>query len=125
MTAGTGTFPDRDGGAAGLAGPGVLAGNRQSASPARSHDRDDGQTPQPGFVSAWVNAFTTFDQGHGFAVNLVVVVALAVTGAVFLSGRPRLIGPVLARFTVLCLANWVLVEDLGYLRRPEHPSPTA
>jgi cytochrome oxidase Cu insertion factor (SCO1/SenC/PrrC family) len=73
------------------------------------------QTPQPGFLSAWVNAFTTFDEGHGFAVNLVVVVALAVTGAAFLSGRPRLIRPVLIGFAVLCLADWVLVEDLGFL----------
>ncbi len=85
--------------------PGTLAGMTAAMA----------QTPQPGFLSAWVNAFTTFDQGHGFAVNLVVVVALAVTGAVFLSGRPRLIGPVLAGFTVLCLADWVLVEDLGFL----------
>jgi cytochrome oxidase Cu insertion factor (SCO1/SenC/PrrC family) len=73
------------------------------------------QTSQPGFLSAWVNAFTTFDEAHGFAVNLVVVAALAVTGAVFLSGRPRLIRPVLAGFTVLCVADWVLVEDLGFL----------
>jgi cytochrome oxidase Cu insertion factor (SCO1/SenC/PrrC family) len=73
------------------------------------------QTPQPGFLSAWVNAFTTFDQAHGFAVNLVVVAVLAVTGAAFLSGRPRVIRPVLAGFAVLCLADWVLVEDLGFL----------
>jgi cytochrome oxidase Cu insertion factor (SCO1/SenC/PrrC family) len=73
------------------------------------------QIPQPGFLSAWINAFTTFDEAHGFAVNLVVVAALAVTGAVFLSGRPRLIQPVLAGFTVLCLADWVLIEDLGFL----------
>jgi cytochrome oxidase Cu insertion factor (SCO1/SenC/PrrC family) len=73
------------------------------------------QTPQPSFLAAWVNAFTTFDQAHGFAVNLVVVAALAVTGAAFLSGRPRLIRPVLAGFTVLCLADWVLIEDLGFL----------
>jgi cytochrome oxidase Cu insertion factor (SCO1/SenC/PrrC family) len=73
------------------------------------------QTPQPGFLSAWVNAFTVFDEAHGFAVNLFVVAALAVTGAAFLSGRPRLIGPVLIGFTVLCLADWVLIEDLGFL----------
>ena len=48
-------------------------------------------------------------------MNLFVVAALAVTGAAFLSGRPRLIGPVLVGFTVLCLADWVLVEDLGFL----------
>jgi cytochrome oxidase Cu insertion factor (SCO1/SenC/PrrC family) len=85
--------------------PGTLAGMTGSMA----------QTSQPGFLSAWVNAFTTFDEAHGFAVNLVVVAALAVTGAAFLSGRPRLIRPVLAGFTVLCLADWVLVEDLGFL----------
>ena len=73
------------------------------------------QTPQPGFLSAWVNAFTTFDEAHGFAVNLFVVAALGVTGAVFLSGLPRLIRPALIGFTVLCLADWVLIEDLGFL----------
>ena len=72
-------------------------------------------TSQPGFLAAWVNAFTAFDEAHGFAVNLFVVAALAVTGAVFLSGRPRLIRPVLIGFTVLCLADWVLIEDLGFL----------
>jgi cytochrome oxidase Cu insertion factor (SCO1/SenC/PrrC family) len=73
------------------------------------------QTSQPGFLSAWINAFTTFDEAHGFAVNLFVVAALAITGAVFASGRPRLIRPVLIAFTVLCLADWVLIEDLGFL----------
>jgi cytochrome oxidase Cu insertion factor (SCO1/SenC/PrrC family) len=85
--------------------PGTLAGMTQQMA----------QTSQPGFLSAWVNAFTTFDEAHGFAVNLFVVAALAATGAVFLSGRPRLIGPVLVGFTMLCLADWVLIEDLGFL----------
>ena len=48
-------------------------------------------------------------------MNLVAVAALAITGAAFLSGRPRLIRPVLIGFTVLCLADWVLIEDLGFL----------
>ena len=85
--------------------PGTLAGMTQTMA----------GTPQPGFLSAWINAFTTFDEAHGFAVNLVVVAALAITGAAFLSGRPRLIRPVLIGFTVLCLADWVLIEDLGFL----------
>ncbi len=72
-------------------------------------------TPQPHVLSTWITAFTGFDEAHGFAVNLFVVAALAVTGAVFLTGRPRLIRPVLIGFTVLCLADWVLIEDFGFL----------
>jgi cytochrome oxidase Cu insertion factor (SCO1/SenC/PrrC family) len=72
-------------------------------------------TPQPHVLSSWITAFTGFDEAHGFAVNLLVVAALAVTGAAFLSGRRRLIGPVLAGFVVICLADWVLVEDFGFL----------
>jgi cytochrome oxidase Cu insertion factor (SCO1/SenC/PrrC family) len=85
--------------------PGTLAGMTATMA----------QTPQPGFLSAWINAFTVFDEAHGFAVNLFVVAALAVTGAAFLSGRQRLIRPALIGFTVLCLADWVLIEDLGFL----------
>jgi cytochrome oxidase Cu insertion factor (SCO1/SenC/PrrC family) len=85
--------------------PGTLAGMVQTMT----------GTPQPGFLSAWVAAFAGFDEAHGFAVNLFAVAALAVTGVVFLTGRPRLIRPVLIGFTVLCLAAWVLVEDLGFL----------
>jgi cytochrome oxidase Cu insertion factor (SCO1/SenC/PrrC family) len=72
-------------------------------------------TPQPRFLSAWVSGFGSLDAAHGFAVNLFVVAALAVTGAAFLSGQPRLIRPVLIAFTMLCLADWVLIEDLGFL----------
>jgi cytochrome oxidase Cu insertion factor (SCO1/SenC/PrrC family) len=85
--------------------PGTLAGMAQTMS----------GTSQPGFLSSWVSAFAAFDEAHGFAVNLFAVIALAVTGAVFLSGRPRLIRPVLIGFIVLCLADWVLIEDLGFL----------
>jgi cytochrome oxidase Cu insertion factor (SCO1/SenC/PrrC family) len=85
--------------------PGTLAGMTNTMA----------QTSQPGFLSAWINSFTAFDEAHGFAVNLFVVAALAVTGTAFLSGRPRLIRPVLIGFIVLCLADWVLVEDLGFL----------
>jgi cytochrome oxidase Cu insertion factor (SCO1/SenC/PrrC family) len=84
--------------------PGTLAGMTSSMAP----------TPQPHVLSAWVTAFTAFDEGHGFAVNLVVVITLGVTGAAFLSGRPWLIRPALAAFTVLCLADWALIEDFGF-----------
>ncbi len=84
--------------------PGTLAGMTSSMAP----------TPQPHLFAAWITAFTGFDEAHGFAVNLFAVVALAVSGAVFLSGRPRLIRPVLIGFTVLCVADWVLIEDFGF-----------
>ena len=84
--------------------PGTLAG--------MTHDM--AQTPQPGFLAAWVRAFTSFDQAHGFAVNLFAVVALALIGAAFLTGQRRLARPALIAFTVLCLADWVLIEDFGF-----------
>jgi cytochrome oxidase Cu insertion factor (SCO1/SenC/PrrC family) len=83
--------------------PGTLAG--------MTHDM--AQTPQPGFLAAWVRAFTGFDEAHGFAVNLFAVAALALIGAAFLSGNRRLARPALIAFTVLCLADWVLIEDIG------------
>src|ERR1700729_1577417 len=84
--------------------PGTLAGMTQGMA----------QTPQPGFLASWGSAFTAFDEAHGFAVNLFVVVALAAMGAVFLTGQPRLVRPAVIAFTVLCLADWVLIEDLGF-----------
>lgn len=72
-------------------------------------------TPQPHFLSSWLLGFESFDASHGFAVNLVVVVALAAIGAALLSGRPQLIRPALGLGAVLGLATWVLVQDLGFL----------
>ena len=61
-------------------------------------------TPQTRFLSGWVSDFASFEAAHGFAVNLFVVVILAVVGAVFLTGRPQLIRPALIAFAVFCLA---------------------
>jgi len=84
--------------------PGTLAAMTGSMAP----------TPQPHLLSSWITAFTGFDEAHGFAVNLFVVVALAVIGLAFLSARPRLIRPALIAFVVLSLADWVLIEDFGF-----------
>ena len=74
----------------------------------------DGADAAAGFLSAWVNAFTAFDEAHGFAVNLFAVVALAVIGAAFLT-RPAAAGPPGGhRVHVLCVADWVLIEDFGF-----------
>jgi cytochrome oxidase Cu insertion factor (SCO1/SenC/PrrC family) len=76
-------------------------------------------TPQPKLFSDWVAGFESFTAGHGFAVNLFAVVALAALGASFLvaaAGRaPRwLIRATVAATIVLCLADWVLIEDFGF-----------
>jgi cytochrome oxidase Cu insertion factor (SCO1/SenC/PrrC family) len=73
------------------------------------------QTSQPRALSAMVSAFGSFDTAHGFAVNLFVVIALAVIGAVLLTGRPRLVRAAVLTAGVLCLADWVLVQDFGFL----------
>jgi cytochrome oxidase Cu insertion factor (SCO1/SenC/PrrC family) len=84
--------------------PGTLAGMTSSMA----------QTSQPASLAHWVSSFTGFDEAHGFAVNLFVVVALALIGAAFLSGRRRLVRPAVIVFAVLCLADWVLIEDFGF-----------
>src|SRR6266550_2691064 len=49
----------------------------------------------------------------GLGLFLVAVVALALIGAAFLTGQRRLARPAMLAFTVLCLADWVLIEDMG------------
>ena len=81
-------------------------------------------TPQPSFIAGWVASFASFTAAHGFAVNLFAVIALAAIGAGLLSaGLPELglraPAPWLIRATViamilLCLADWVLIEDFGF-----------
>ena len=72
-------------------------------------------TPQPHFLSSLLSGFASFATRYGFAVNLVVVIALAAMGAAFLSGRPRLVRYAMWSGIVFCLADWVLVQDLGFL----------
>ena len=85
--------------------PGTLAGMVQSMS----------TTPQPHFLSALLSSFGSFAASNGFAVNLVVVIVLAGMGAVFLSGRPRLVRYAVWFGVAFGLADWVLVQDLGFL----------
>ena len=85
--------------------PGTLAGMVQQMA----------ATPQPHFLSALLARFGSFAAGSGPAVNLVTVIALAGTGAIFLTGRPRLVRYAVWFGIVFCLADWVLVEDLGFL----------
>ncbi len=73
------------------------------------------QTPQPHVLSSWLGSFGSFVQTHGWGVNLFVVIALAGIGTLLLSGRRDLIRGGLVAFVVLSVADWVLVEDLGFL----------
>jgi cytochrome oxidase Cu insertion factor (SCO1/SenC/PrrC family) len=75
-------------------------------------------TSQPHAFEAIVSGFGNFTAAHGFAVNLVAVLALAAVGAGLFVAAVRA-DVRLARIaaiagTVFCLADWVLVEDLGF-----------
>jgi cytochrome oxidase Cu insertion factor (SCO1/SenC/PrrC family) len=89
--------------------PGVLAGMVQTMA----------GTSQPHVLSAIVSAFGGFIAAHGFAVNLVAVVLLGALGLAFCASVLRADAG-LARIAVIagavfCLADWVLIEDLGFL----------
>jgi cytochrome oxidase Cu insertion factor (SCO1/SenC/PrrC family) len=76
-------------------------------------------TPQPRVLEVIVSGFGNFTESHGFAVNLVAVISLAAAGAAFCVSAARSDAR-LARIAVIvaavfCLADWVLVEDLGFL----------
>jgi len=89
--------------------PGTLAGMVQSMA----------GTSQPHVLSSIVSAFGDFTAAHGFAVNLFVVIAVAGLGAAFcvsaLRSDARLARIAVLAAAVFCLADWVLVEDLGFL----------
>lgn len=72
------------------------------------------KTPQPGFLSSWLGSFGSFVAAHGWGVNLFVVLALASIGVLLVSGRPKPVLFGLVALGVLSLADWVLVEDLGF-----------
>jgi cytochrome oxidase Cu insertion factor (SCO1/SenC/PrrC family) len=48
-------------------------------------------------------------------VNLFAVISMAAMGALFLTGRPQLVRYALWYGVFFCLADWILVEDLGFL----------
>jgi cytochrome oxidase Cu insertion factor (SCO1/SenC/PrrC family) len=73
------------------------------------------QTPQPKLLASMVTSFAAFDAAHGWAVNLFLVACLALLGLAFLSGRPSLVRLAVIAGIVVCLADWVLIEDFGFL----------
>jgi cytochrome oxidase Cu insertion factor (SCO1/SenC/PrrC family) len=75
-------------------------------------------TSQPHPLAVIVSWFGNFTVGHGFAVNLVAVIALAALGAGLCAAAvradARLARIVVVAGVVFCLADWLLVEDLGF-----------
>jgi cytochrome oxidase Cu insertion factor (SCO1/SenC/PrrC family) len=83
-------------------------------------------TSQPHALAALVRGFASLTAAHGFAVNLIAVLALAVTGTALLAGalvrtdgraaliRARVLRPAVLVLLVFCLADWVLIEDFGF-----------
>jgi cytochrome oxidase Cu insertion factor (SCO1/SenC/PrrC family) len=85
--------------------PGNLTGMVQSMA----------STPQPHVLAALLARFASLAASSGFAVNLVVVIALGALGAIFLTGQPRLVRYATWFGLAFCLADWVLVQDFGIL----------
>jgi cytochrome oxidase Cu insertion factor (SCO1/SenC/PrrC family) len=76
--------------------------------------REMSQVPQPVPLAHLVTGFASFTASHGFLVNTVAVTTLALLAAGLLSQRRELLVPVLVLATVFSLADWVLVEDVGF-----------
>ncbi len=72
------------------------------------------QTPQPHFLSSLLSSFAGFVSAHGWEVNLFAVLALAAIGAAFLTARPGPVRVAVLAALLLCLADWVLIEDFGF-----------
>ncbi len=72
-------------------------------------------TPQPPVLGRLVGGFASLTAGHGFGVNALAVAALAAIGIGLASGRRALLLLVTIAAAVFCLADWVLVQDLGFL----------
>jgi cytochrome oxidase Cu insertion factor (SCO1/SenC/PrrC family) len=68
---------------------------------------------QPHLQEIVVSSFAVFNSAHGFAVNLFAIIALSLAGLAFASGRPKLLRVAVPAAIVFCLADWVLVQDLG------------
>lgn len=75
---------------------------------------DMASTPQPHVLSSLVSSFASFDESHGWGVNLVVVVVLAISGLVLIWGQRRLLLPTIVALGVFGLADWVFIEDWGF-----------
>jgi cytochrome oxidase Cu insertion factor (SCO1/SenC/PrrC family) len=112
-------------------GRGSWAGTvRGQPGPLTSMVQSMAATPQPRLLAALAAGTASFTGAHGFAVNLTAVIALAALGAALAAaaaadaragGRggpgPRargLLRAAVIALGVLCVADWVLVQDFGF-----------
>ena len=72
-------------------------------------------TKQPATLHRLLGDASSLAASHGFGVNLATVITLAAIGGCLLSGRNALMRPAALAAIALCLADWVLVQDLGFL----------
>src|SRR5664280_1392933 len=77
--------------------------------------RQMAQISQPPLLSSWVRSFGSFDASHGWAVNLFAVLFLVGIGTSFVSGNRRLLRVGIVAGAVVCLADWIFVQDFGFL----------
>jgi hypothetical protein len=68
---------------------------------------------QPAWLHDLVAWFAAVVAAHGLAVNLTAVAVLAGTGACLLTGWPTAARPAAGAAIGFCLADWLLVQDLG------------
>jgi hypothetical protein len=70
---------------------------------------------QPAMLHNLVSGAGSIAASHGFAFNLTAVIVLAATGCCLLTGRAAVARPAAFAAIVLCVADWVFVQDLGFL----------
>ena len=72
-------------------------------------------TSQPHYLYLIVSGASSFTRAHGWAVNLFAVISLAVLGAGFVTARRPVVRYAVWLGAFFCLADWVLIQDLGFL----------
>lgn len=90
-------------------------GPHGASGPLLSMVRQMAETPQPRAISSWLGSFASFDAAHGWGVNLFVVAVLACIGIALGAARPGTTRLAVVAAAVLGLADWVLVQDFGFL----------
>ena len=71
-------------------------------------------TSQPAIFADWTRAFASFTLAHGFAVNLSIVISLVAIGIGLLMRQAVILRAAVAFGVLLCLADWVLIQDFGF-----------